>query len=107
MSMRLSTGKRLTPMCFKSKVFDTNVVKKGNKLMEKIQREFDGKMKDIIIYFSDSSRTENDKDMDTRAVSAVREAIKKAKVTKNPIAKYDNETKRPYLEYPDGKRVYG
>ena len=42
--------------------------------------------------------------MDARARTAVSAAINKAKVCKTPIAKYDNEAKKPYLEYSDGKR---
>jgi len=45
--------------------------------------------------------------MDARARTAVSAVINKAKVCKTPIAKYDNEAKKPYLEYSDGKKVYG
>ena len=44
--------------------------------------------------------------MDRRAIAAVRSAIEKAKVCNKSIAKYDVETKRAYLEYPDGSREY-
>ena len=44
--------------------------------------------------------------MDRRAIAAVRSAIEKAKVCNKPIAKFDAETNRAYLEYPDGSREY-
>ena len=74
--------------------------------MKKMKCKIDGKNMEVRIYTSNRSRSENDKDMDVRAVSAVHEAIKKAKVTNKPIARFDNTRKKPYLEYPDGKRVY-
>ena len=50
--------------------------------------------------------TENDKEMDYRARKAVEMAIEKARICKKPIARYDAETKRAYLEYPNGEREY-
>lgn len=38
--------------------------------------------------------------------SAVRREIAKKKQNGIPVARYDNETKRAYLEYPDGTREY-
>ena len=49
--------------------------------------------------------TENDKEMDYRARKAVEMAIEKARIRKKPIARYDAETKRAYLEYPNGERI--
>lgn len=49
--------------------------------------------------------TENDAEMDTRAVQAVKAAISKAKICKKPVAKYDPKTKTAYIEYPDGRKV--
>lgn len=49
--------------------------------------------------------TENDKEMDYRARKAVEMAIEKARICKKPIARYDAETKRAYLEYPNGERI--
>lgn len=50
--------------------------------------------------------SENDEETDKRAKSATRAAIKKAQVCNNPVAKYDFEKKKAYLEYADGKREY-
>ena len=52
-----------------------------------------------------SFKTENDAEMDTRAVQAVKAAISKAKICKNPVAKYDPKTKTANIEYPDGRTV--
>ena len=46
----------------------------------------------------------NDKEMDARAVEAVRVAVSKAKFCQKPIARYDTQTKKVYVEYADGKR---
>ncbi len=43
--------------------------------------------------------TPSDIEMDLRAVEAVKVAIHKAKVCKNPVAKYDKEKKVAYVEY--------
>lgn len=50
--------------------------------------------------------SENDIEMDARAVEAVRAAIKKAEICKKPIAKYDTELEKAYLLYPDGSKEY-
>lgn len=50
--------------------------------------------------------TENDIEMDIRANAAVQAAIEKAIVCKKPIARYDIETGRAYLEYANGEREY-
>lgn len=50
--------------------------------------------------------SDSDKEMDERARQAIRAAIKKAEVCKKPIAKYDLESKRAYLEYPNGMIEY-
>lgn len=55
---------------------------------------------------SDHLITENDAEMDRRAIAAVKSAIEKAKVCKKPVAKYDVKTKRAYVEYADGVRKY-
>lgn len=48
----------------------------------------------------------SDAEMDRRAVAAVRAAIDKAQVCNKPVAKYDVETKRAFVEYADGSRQY-
>ena len=45
-------------------------------------------------------------EMDERAVEAVKAAINKAKICKKPIAGYDKEKKRAYVEYANGERKY-
>ena len=75
--------------------------------MKRVEREIDGKKVEIRVYSTDRTRTSDDKEMDARARTAVSAVINKAKVCKTPIAKYDNEAKKPYLEYSDGKKVYG
>ena len=39
--------------------------------------------------------------MDARAISTVHEAINSAKVTNKPIARFDSDENKPYLEYPN------
>ena len=48
--------------------------------------------------------TNRDYEMDYRASVAVSTAVKKAKITGNPIARFDKETGTAYLEYADGRR---
>lgn len=50
--------------------------------------------------------SENDAEMDARAVEAVRAAVSKAVFCKKPVAKYDVEAKRAYIEYPNGDKKY-
>ena len=45
-------------------------------------------------------------EMDARARQAVKVAIEKAKFCKKPVARYDTETKRAYIEYANGERKY-
>lgn len=37
---------------------------------------------------------------------ALRETLERKKFLGLPISKYDREKKKPYLEYPDGRREY-
>ena len=46
--------------------------------------------------------SESDAEMDQRANAAVRSALDRAKICKKPIAKYDSETQKAYVEYEDG-----
>lgn len=59
-----------------------------------------------IVETSEHSKfiSSNDEEMDARAVEAVRAAISKAKFCQKPIARYDTQTKKVYVEYADGKR---
>jgi len=47
-----------------------------------------------------------DVEMDARALEAVKSALEKAKFCKKPVAKYDFESKRAYIEYPAGVKKY-
>ncbi len=68
--------------------------------------EFEKKIK--IINDSDQKDyiSPQDAEMDARAVEAVKTAIEKAKFCKKPIAKYDIETGKAYLEYSNGEKQY-
>lgn len=48
----------------------------------------------------------SDMEMDARARQAVKVAIEKAEFCKKPVARYDIETKRAYVEYANGERNY-
>ncbi len=74
--------------------------------MKQIKRDINGTSVEVKIYTSKRVRTGSDKKLDENAETAVRSAINKAKVCKQPIAKYDSERKRPYIEYPNGEKVY-
>jgi hypothetical protein len=50
--------------------------------------------------------SQEDEDMDIRAKEAVKAALAKAKVCKKPIARYDIEAKRAYIEDAEGNRRY-
>lgn len=50
--------------------------------------------------------TESDKEMDERAVEAVKAAINRAKICKKPVAGYDKVKKAAYIEYANGERKY-
>ena len=50
--------------------------------------------------------SESDAEMDQRANAAVRSALDRAKICKKPIAKYDSETQKAYIEYEDGVKKY-
>ena len=50
--------------------------------------------------------SESDAEMDQRANAAVRSALDRAKICKKPIAKYDSETQKSYIEYEDGVKKY-
>jgi DNA-damage-inducible protein J len=40
------------------------------------------------------------------AVSVVRERVKEMRYDAAPVARFDDERRRPYLEYADGRRDY-
>lgn len=82
--------------------FDERSGKMG---MTRIVRENNKSIK--IVHGSEREKfiSENDAEMDKRAVQAVKAALSKAEFCKKPIAKYDVQTKTAYIEYPDGKKV--
>lgn len=47
-----------------------------------------------------------DAEMDARATQAVKSAVAKAQFCKKPVAKYDLESKRAYVEYANGEKKY-
>lgn len=48
----------------------------------------------------------SDDELNKRFKEAIRIDIEIKKIKGLPIAKYDKDTKTPYLEYPDGRREY-
>lgn len=56
--------------------------------------------------FMANAITEEERDEDRLAVGATRAAIKKAIVCNVPIARYDVEKRKAFLEYADGHREY-
>lgn len=54
----------------------------------------------------DKVLSSSDIEMDARARQAVKAAIEKAEFCKKPVARYDVETKRAYIEYANGARKY-
>ena len=60
----------------------------------------------VIIDRNGSTLTEKDREMDRRAKEAVAAAIHKAKVKGKPLAKFDKEAVKAFLEYNDGHREY-
>lgn len=66
-----------------------------------------GKIIKVVSYEEEKNiLTVSDREMDERAVKAVKAAINKAKICKKPIAGYDKEKKRAYVEYANGERKY-
>lgn len=73
----------------------TTVSTKSGKIINVVSREEESK-----------TLTLSDQEMDARAVEAVKAAINKAKVCKKPIARYDKENKKAYIEYANGDIKY-
>lgn len=51
-------------------------------------------------------KTLTEDDLDVVFAEAAKLVIQKKKLKGVPISRYDLETKRAYLEYPDGRKVY-
>ena len=73
-------------------IYMTTVSTKSGRIIKVVSREEEK-----------STLTESDSEMDERAVETVKAAINKAKICKKPIAGYDKEKKRAYVEYANGK----
>ena len=73
----------------------TTVNTKSGKIINVVSREEESK-----------TLTLSDQEMDARAVEAVKAAINKARVCKKPIAGYDKENKKAYIEYANGDIKY-
>ena len=73
----------------------TTVNTKSGKIINVVSREEESK-----------TLTLSDREMDARAVEAVKAAINKARVCKKPIAGYDKENKQAYIEYANGDIKY-
>lgn len=50
--------------------------------------------------------SKQDQSLDRRIVLMVENAIARTKIQGAPVARYDVEKRKPYLEYSNGKRVY-
>lgn len=60
----------------------------------------------VIVDRDGSTLTEKDREMDRRAKEAVAAAVHKARVIGKPLAKFDKEAVKAFLEYSDGHREY-
>lgn len=60
----------------------------------------------VIVDRDGSTLTEKDKEMDRKAEEAVAAAVYKAKVKGKPLARFDKEAVKTFLEYSDGHREY-
>jgi hypothetical protein len=60
----------------------------------------------VSTFEQQSAISDNDAEMDKRAVQAVKSAVNKAKICKKPVAKYDKVAKKAYIQYSDGVKKY-
>lgn len=74
--------------------------------MNTIETKKRHKIKVVTAANHKQSISNSDIEMDARAVRAVKTAVEKAEFCKKPIAKYDLETRRAYIEYANGDRKY-
>ena len=80
---------------FERRLYMTIVSTKSGKVIKVVSQEEEK-----------STLTVSDNEMDERAVEAVKAAINRAKICKKPIAGYDKEKKKAYIEYANGERKY-
>lgn len=76
--------------------------------MNKVEIKIGNTQKTVTIVSRNSRKSisENDSEMDKRTAYAVKAAIKKAKVCKKPVAKYDVVQKKAYIEYANRTKKY-
>lgn len=64
----------------------------------------------VIVSVNENETSSNlsvsDVEMDIRAKEAVKSALNRAKICGKPVAKYDIDEKRVYIENADGVREY-
>jgi hypothetical protein len=60
----------------------------------------------VSTFEQQSAISDNDAEMDKRAVQAVKSAVNKAKICKKPVAKYDKVAKKAYIQYANGEKKY-
>ena len=60
----------------------------------------------VIVDRDGSTLTEKDREMDRRAEEAVSAVIHKARVLSKPVARFDKEAVKAFLEYSDGHKEY-
>lgn len=63
-------------------------------------------IKVVSVNSSAQAISSQDSEMDNRAIKAVKAAVEKAAVCKKPIAKYDIEKKKAYIQYANGDIEY-
>lgn len=78
---------------------------KGDEIMSKVKKNRFS-IKVVMPAEVETVLTPSDIEMDIRALEAFKAAILKAEICKKPVAKYDMESKRAYLQYPDGIKEY-
>lgn len=76
--------------------------------MNKVEIKIGNTQKTVTIVSRNSRKSisENDSEMDKRAAYAVKAAIKKVKVCKKHVAKYDVVQKKAYIEYANRTKKY-
>ena len=74
--------------------------------MNKVKVKAGRTIKVVAVSERNNFISSNDEEMDARAIEAVKTAVSKAKFCQKPIARYDTQTKKVYVEYADGDRKY-
>lgn len=75
-------------------------------MMSMILKKQNCSIKVINVSEKDEYISRQDYEMDLRAIEAVKAAVDKAKICNKPIAKYDRETQKVYIEYANGEKKY-